>query len=136
MIPYWQARISEVTRHREDLAKEGGQGKEVLYVRAEDNLAYLGKTGLAKLSKLGLHSKWQAGPRFLTLPCEQWPLRDLGNIFFDKAATATGAAKLIAGGAQRASCEVLNTATLTEAQARRHQMIGNLAKYRRIRNME
>ena len=67
MLPYWQARISKVTMHREDLAKEGRKVEEVLHVQAEANPADLGARELAKLSELGPHSKWQAGPSFLML---------------------------------------------------------------------
>ena len=67
MLPYWQARISKVTMHREDLAKEGRKVEEVLHVQAEVNPADLGARELAKLSELGPHSKWQAGPSFLML---------------------------------------------------------------------
>ena len=65
MLPYWQVRISEVTKHREDLAKEGNEVEEVLHVHAEDNPAELATRRPTQLSKLGSHSKWQTGPSFL-----------------------------------------------------------------------
>ena len=127
LLPYWQARISEVTKHREDLAKEGCEVEEVLHLRAEDNLADLRTRRLAKLSKLGPHSKWQAGPSFLSLLCDQWLLRDLAAINLDKTTAAAGAAG--------PSCEILNTTTLTKAEARRHWIIRQFIKYGRLRRM-
>ena len=88
MLPYWQARISEVTKRKEDLAKEGREVEEVSHIRAEDNLADLGTRGKVKLSELGLHSRWQVGPSFLLFPREPWRLRDLAAINCDKAMTA------------------------------------------------
>ena len=91
ILPYWQARVSEVTKHREDLAKDGCDVEEVLNFRAEDSLDDFGTRGLAKLSELGLHSMWQTGPSFLMLPHEQWPLRDLAAVNSHKATTSTAA---------------------------------------------
>ena len=118
-----------MTKHRKDLAREGREVEEVLHVRAEDKPADLGPKGLVKLSKLGPHSKWQAGPSFLTLPCKQWPLRDLAAINLNKAKAAAAAAELVVEGTQPSSCEVFNTATLTEAQARSYQIIMRLMQY-------
>ena len=51
-----------MTKHIEDLDKEGHKVEEVRHVRAKDNPADFGTRDLAKLSKLGPHAKWQAGP--------------------------------------------------------------------------
>ena len=37
MLPYLQVRIFKVTKHKEDLAREGHTLEEVSHVRAEDN---------------------------------------------------------------------------------------------------
>ena len=52
MLPYLQVRIFQVTKHKEDLAREGHKVEEVSHVRAEDNTANLGTRGLVKLSKV------------------------------------------------------------------------------------
>ena len=52
MLPYLQVRIFQVTKHKEDLAREGHKVEEVSHVRAEDNPVNLGTRGLVKLSKV------------------------------------------------------------------------------------
>ena len=135
MPPYWQARISEVVKLREDLAKEGLELEEVSHVRADDNLADLGTRGTVKLRPLVPRSMWQNGPNFLALPRMQWPLKFLAGINLHKAVAAPVAAKLAKEGAKPVGCEVLSISAGTEVQMRRQWVVRHLQEDVRVHKM-
>ena len=74
--PYLANRVAEITHCLSELRQEfGGVIKSFSHIEGKLNPADMGTRPGIRLSNLGPGSKWQAGPEFLKLPRNRWPLK-------------------------------------------------------------
>ena len=74
MAPFFANRVAEVEGIRMELVELGIEVEKLSHVPGHTNPADLGTRGDVNLQSLGESSVWQAGPVFLRLPRQEWPL--------------------------------------------------------------
>jgi hypothetical protein len=75
--PYFTNRVAEITHSLSELKQElEGNIEKLSLIEGKLNQADVGTRPGIRLSSLGPGSKWQAGPEFLKMPRDWWPLKN------------------------------------------------------------